>query len=381
MSQVAEKKIMFRHHVWAGSAYQVGQLQGEMVKETPGAKAFFTSCGGRYSGEELDRILELYDSFCPGLCDELAGFADSLGASIGDVLYVCRSYLKAAHCSQLVVLPALTAEKKVLVGRSYEFSEEMDDLSLCTTRVEGNYAHMGFSSLLFGRLDGMNECGLSVTMSAAGMPVGELPGMKPPVDNGFHFWVLLRAILDRCATLEEAVRMAESFPLCCNLNLIVAHKSGAAALIERVGSHQSIKTIGPESEEQFICSTNHLTQPDMVHHVPTMMKNSGVRRQTVTSRIENTSPAITKETIRGILSDPYPDGLCFHYYQEFFGTLWSLMFDLEEGTAEVCFGSPIANRWYTFSLPAPQKPARYEATLPLEKAAPDFWNQVPLESM
>ena len=374
------KQVTYQHVVLEGSAYEVGRLQGEAIKNIPEAKNFFCSGKGKFAPQEFPRILKLYEQYCPGLEEELTGFAESLEVSLEDVVYYSQTYLKAAppHCSHLAVLPSLTLEKHVLIGRSYEFGDTMDDLRLCTTRVQGKYAHIGFSSLLFGRLDGMNEHGLSVTMSAAGLPVGLLPGMKPPIQNGFHFWALLRAILDQCQTVEEAITLAQEFPLCCNLNLIVAHKSGVAALIEIATPHHSVKRIDASTADQFVCSTNHLTQPEMLHYIPTMMKNSGVRYRSITSRLKKASPQITKETIKGILSDPHPAGLCFHYYQEFFGTLWSLIFDLNEGTAEICFGSPVVNQWHTFDLFNATESAQYSVTLPLEKTEPDFWQQTPV---
>jgi predicted choloylglycine hydrolase len=50
-------------------------------------------------------------------------------------------------------------------------------------------------------------------MSAAGGPVGTLPGMRPPAQDGFHFWALLRTILDQCQTVEEAIALTQEFPL------------------------------------------------------------------------------------------------------------------------------------------------------------------------
>ncbi|GAK56006.1 choloylglycine hydrolase [Candidatus Vecturithrix granuli] len=376
------KQITFQHIVLEGSAYEVGRLQGEIIKNVPEARKFYCSGKGKFAPQEFVRILKLFEQFCPGLQEELNGFADSLEVSVEDVVYYAQTYLKATppRCSHLAVLPSLTTEKHVLIGRSYEFSDTMDDLRLCTTRVQGKYEHIGFSSILFGRLDGMNERGLSVTMSAAGGPVGTLPGMRPPAQDGFHFWALLRAILDQCQTVEEAIALTQEFPLCCNLNLIVAHKSGDAALIEIASPHQSIKKIDASTADQFVCSTNHLTQPEMIHYIPTMMKNSGGRYQTIISRLKGASPHITKETIRGILSDPYPKGLCFHYYQEFLGTLWSLIFDLNDGTAEICFGSPGVNQWHTFDVLGATESAQYTITLPLEMAESGFWQQVPAEA-
>nr|MDF9459864.1 hypothetical protein [Bacillus pumilus] len=50
-----------------------------------------------------------------------------------------------------------------------------------TTHVKGSACHTGSSLLLFGRSDGMNEHGLSVTFSACGPLRLEMkPGLKAP---------------------------------------------------------------------------------------------------------------------------------------------------------------------------------------------------------
>jgi hypothetical protein len=96
--------------------------------------------------------------------------------------------------------------------------------------------------------------------------------------------------------------------------------------------------------------------------------------------VKEARPRITTETIRGILSDPYPKGLCFHYYQEFLGTLWSLIFDLNAGTAEICFGSPIVNQWHTLMCPAQQNQLNILSHFLRKWPNPVFWQQVPVEA-
>lgn len=52
------------------------------------------------------------------------------------------------------------------------------------------------------------------------------------------------------------------------------------------------------------------------------------------------------------MSLSYPNGLCCHYYNEFFGTLRSMIFDVTEQTIEMTFGSPQTNNWHIFSVKA-----------------------------
>jgi predicted choloylglycine hydrolase len=373
------KSVTYNHVVLEGTPYDVGKFQGAIIKHVPEAVNFFASGQGKLSEPEYAHILKLCDDLCPDLNEEINGFADSLGVSATHIVYYAQSYLKARHCSHFAVLPAISKNGHVLVGRSYEFSDTMDDLRLCTTHIKGKFAHIGFSTLLFGRTDGLNEHGLSVTMSAAGMPVGSAPGMKPPVQDGFMFWALIRSILEQCQTIEEALELVKKFPLCCNLNLIIVHKSGNAALVELSGLHHVVKLIDASSDEQFLCSTNHLTSPEMIPHIPTGMENSFVRYNTIESRLKQAAPSITKETMRGILTDRYPEGLCNHYFEEFFGTLYSMIFDLTEGSVEICFGPPSANDWHIFNLTKPAEPAQYTAKLPREHADPEFWKQLPVE--
>jgi len=49
-----------------------------------------------------------------------------------------------------------------------------------------------------------------------------------------------------------------------------------------------------------------------------------------------------------------------------------MVFDLDESSLQVAFGSPAANPWYPFGFGAEQ-PGEYESILPREQTAPQFW--------
>lgn len=56
------------------------------------------------------------------------------------------------------------------------------------------------------------------------------------------------------------------------------------------------------------------------------------------------------EKLKELVENEYPAGLTVHNYQEWFGTLHSLLFDLHERTMDVCFGSPLLNKWYSLKV-------------------------------
>jgi predicted choloylglycine hydrolase len=367
MSETKIQEISFQKVLLEGSAYEVGKIQGEWIQNDSRAVKFFTSPpeGQKYpTAKEAEQMFQFFDKYCPGLNDEIQGFADALQAPVEHLVYYPFSYnrgntgCRGSNCSQMALLPLITTNGHIYVGRSYEWNLH-DDFRLCTTRIHGKAAHLGFSLLQFGRIDGINEHGLCVTMSA-GCPQVE------PVEDGCRFWAVIRTVLDRCQSVPEALEVVQSIPISFHLNLLLTDKHGESALIEMFASKRAIKRIGPESKEQTIWSTNHYNLPEMIEYDRGRMWMSVARYQKIGSVLQNPDSKISKEQLRELLSKPVPEGLCCHYYKDYFGTLWSEIFDLTLGKVEVCFGSPAVNNWYTFDLTGSEKMETYHAKFLLE---------------
>lgn len=362
MAEAKIKEILFHKVVMEGTAYEVGKKQGEWIQNTPEAVKFFTSPleGKDYpSAQEADQMLKFFDKHCPGLNEEIQGFADALGVPVEHLVYYAFSYNRGGNCSHLALLPSVTSDGHVYVGRSYEWSLQ-DDYRLCATRIKGKAAHLGFSLLQFGRIDGINEHGLCVTMSA-GCP------QVQPVEEGCRFWAVVRTVLDRCKSVPEALELVQSIPISFHLNLLLTDKHGEAALIEMFGSKRAVKRINSHTKEQTIWSTNHYTLPEMIPYDHGRMWMSVVRYQKIASFLKNPTSKITKEQLRQLLTKPIPEGLSCHYYKDCFGTLWSMIFDLTARTVEVCFGSPRVNDWHSFNLSGPVGVTTYPVKFSLEE--------------
>ena len=367
MSQ--QRQVVFQHIHLKGNPYQVGRIQAEAVKHIPQFVGFLGSGAGKFTKEQFKRVSSQMEFFCPGIVAEMQGFADGLGIPLENMVYCAYTYLPKGRCSQFALLPARTESDKTLVGRSYEFGVDTEDLRLCTMHVDKKYSFIGSSLIFFGFTEGMNEHGLVISQTAGGLPVGLESGMRAPIDDGFQFWFVIRAVLERCKTVDEAIELIKEIPMCGNPILLAADKTGEAALIEVFGDHKAVKKINAQSAEQMIGSTNHFTLPEMEPYRDPVWLNSQTRYDAIQARLSGPQK-VSKQAIKSLLSDEYPNGLACHFYEEWFGTLRSMIFDPQAGEIDMCFGSPVEGAWYRIGFDTPM--ASYPIQLPLKKMPQGF---------
>ena len=174
------------HEIEKGTAYEVGKKQGEILKKNEEMRAriertissFLSQLGASKDGrpdpktigfQDFEELQGFFEEYCPGLNEEMQGFSDGIGVEIGEVPFYGATYHVPKNCSQVAVLSSVTNDKHVYVGKSYEWTHTEEDLRLCTTKVKGKAKHIGFSTFLFGRADGLNEHGVSVTFTGGGI--------------------------------------------------------------------------------------------------------------------------------------------------------------------------------------------------------------------
>ncbi len=368
----------FQHLILDGTAYNVGKKQGQILKNNKEMRtridksisAFLTQSGFLSSAKsnmkkmgfsDFKELQALFEQYCPGLNEELQGFADGLGIELTDVPFYSATYTVPKNCSQMAVLSSVTNNRHVYAGRSYEWTFAEEDLRLCTTRIRGKAKHIGFSTFLFGRADGLNEHGVSATFTGGG-----IFGV-PCKQRGFQNHLIIRSILDSCRSVEDAIECIQKIPVSGFFNLMITDRSSNAALVEFADGTCGIKRIDNNSGDRCLFSTNHYT---LSATAKSNELNCGIigqskkRHQLLASTLRNSTQRISKETVQTILSRKFPEGLCDHYYSEGFGTVWSTIFDLTSRRADICFGAPTHNKWHAFSLDEPACVKQYPAIFP-----------------
>jgi predicted choloylglycine hydrolase len=367
----------FQHVILEGTSYEIGNMQGRVIKDNRKMYArigktissFLASMGyssskpnHKYMGfQDFQEMQSFFEEHCPGLNEEVQGFADGLNIDVTEVPFYGATYIVPKNCSQFAVLSSVTSGGHVYVGRSYEWSYSADDLRLCTTRVKGKANHIGFSTFLFGRADGLNEHGVSATFTGGGI------FDTPYTQKGFESSLAIRSILDSCKSVDDSVQLIQTMPLSGFFNLLVVDSKSNAALVEFADGTIDMKRIDNNSENKCLFSTNHYALPATVESNMLncgIINNSRKRYQLLESALCDAAPRITKEALRTILSKSFPNGVCDHYYSEAFGTLWSAIFDLTSLKANICFGAPTHNKWRSFTLDEPVGVKEYPAIFP-----------------
>lgn len=354
-----------------GSHREIGKQIAKKAGACPAMRpAFFTD-------EEAENALRLYDTYCPGLKDELEGYAEASGIPVLEIAFSWMTYL-VPGCSGLAVLGSQMDDGRTRLARNYEFNLDLEDLTVVRTKAAGKYSHIAGSIATFGRSEGINECGLAVSMSSCGMPVGNMDGMRKPQIRGLQFWAVIRSLLENCQDAEEALQSALEMPIAYNINLYLAHESGDAILLETMNGEKSYERIPGASQQSFLCGTNHIVIPSFQHLEPVAMVNSVTRLDAMREFITD-NHSISEKQIRNFLLKEYPAGPKVCNYNEFFGTIKSVVMDTVERRYSICWFGEKSNGWEDFSVTRPMMEHSSEKELIHKKASGDFFEITPLE--
>lgn len=254
----------FQHIILEGTAYEVGQQQAEILKKQNSEAAKWSVSANidprKMGFNGFEDLQAFYDEYCPGINDEIAGFADDLGAEPDRLQIYNPPIYNPGCCSQFAALSSRTDNGHVYVGRSYEFNHDQNDLRLCTARINRKVKHLGFTELILGRDDGINNHGLCVTFAGGGTQKRE------PRKRGFNFFLLVRTLLDNCRSVTEAVEHLKKTPVSGYWNFLMTDRNSNAALMQFFDREYALKQINDKSDEQVLFSTNHYVLPGMVKY-------------------------------------------------------------------------------------------------------------------
>ena len=221
-----------------GTPYEVGRAQAKLFAATPKGRAFL-----RHKTTKLPWWFNIrteqraFAQFSPALWEEIGGLAEGLKIPLERaVLCFGNNGLRPpiGACSAVV-----TAH---VYGRNYDFRPRYYGARLAFLQATGSYASVGSSELLTGRLDGMNERGLAIGLHMVRMS---------PRYPGLSCVLIVRIILDQCATTAEAVAMLRRLPHAMQYNYSLLDAGGTAAVVEAVPGSVVVRT------GSWLACTNH----------------------------------------------------------------------------------------------------------------------------
>jgi predicted choloylglycine hydrolase len=211
----------------------------------------------------------------------------------------------AVGCSQ-VVLPG---EQPALV-RNYDYDQALFEAVIASTDYSGRRRVIGTSDLLWGLLDGMNEDGLAVSLTFGG---------RPDVGEGFGIPIVLRYVLETCATVEQAVSALRRIPVSQSYNV---------ALVDSAGDHATVFVAPgqPAEVSELHATTNH--RLDQVEHPTHAARFNSVGRLSRLDELQTGDPS-SRQLVAAMLAPPIRND----QFEIGFGTLYTAEYQPAAGVA------------------------------------------------
>lgn len=267
---------------------------------------------------------------------------------------------------------AVTPDEKHLFARNFDYMDS--DLLLVWTHPKNGYASVSsVSPLLLGYgdrikidtlasralllaaylapLDGMNEKGLSIgILELTAKPTFQL-STKPDLTTT----TMVRAVLDKAATVDEAIEIFRSHDMRdflfaeCTYHYQIADASGNSVVIEYVNGKMHI--LRPEQCENtavdYIAATNFFLAPGADN-------SDGMgqdRYETIMTALDASGGVATEEEAMRILQNVSMQDADLHGF--ICDTLWSVVYNQTDLTVSLCAQNNY-EKTYRFSVNEPQ---------------------------
>ncbi|GAA4272510.1 C45 family peptidase [Aquimarina gracilis] len=297
-----------------GEFYDMGLKYGKLLYE----KANFVL--PKISDQKTEFGLESYKElqrFYPEVVEEIKGFSKGIKdkpENLGAFLLSLGIYDTIGQCSVF----AFRNNDSVIVGRNYDMLfdfKKFTESSLIAPKEK--YSYISQSDVFIGRSDGINEQGLSIAMSFVN-------GTQVQPGIGFHF--IIRKVLENCSNTEQAIKLVQETKVASANNFLIADKSGNIAVVESAPQKCVIRR--PEKNENFIYITNQFVTKEMkpFDRGGVEWSKSAERYNGLKDHLESIE-RMDLQKAKEILSDRC---VCLNLKKEKFGTIWSVVANLNE---------------------------------------------------
>jgi predicted choloylglycine hydrolase len=206
-------------------------------------------------------------------------------------------------CSQAAVLdggPALI--------RNYDWDYRIFDGVVARTAYTGRRV-LGMLDCLWGLLDGVNDAGLTVSLTFGG---------RPQVGEGFGIPLVIRYVLEVCGTVDEAVRVLRRVPVHMSYNVTALDGSGRWATVYVAPDRPAVVT-------DRAVTTNHQGSVEWAPYA------AAIRSVERAQRLEELLARGTD--VSGIVAACLRPPLYATHFHEGFGTLYTAEYQPVDGIA------------------------------------------------
>ncbi|MFV3013412.1 C45 family autoproteolytic acyltransferase/hydrolase [Clostridium botulinum] len=316
------------HSRWKGSHYEAGLHYGNILHKN-GVNPTSSIPISDERKEFSVKCLPIYEKFYPEIVEEIEGMADGLKIGYMDIasfIFTMYCFVFDNKCSCL----AISNKGETLFARNSDFVVSIE--KLCDSayyKLNNVYSFVGNTTAWTEMEDGVNEHGLAVGLTFI-YPIK----IKP----GFNAGMLVRYILEKCKTTDEAILALKKLPIASPQTITLADKSGNIAVVEC--NCDKIVVLNPQQGKNYVFTTNHFVSEEMQEYQFNGVDDvhSHERYETLVNAFAN-SEEYSLDFIKNLLSGKM-GFMCQYDRKQGLDTVWSSIYDLTEGRIFRVEGNP-----------------------------------------
>lgn len=273
---------------------------------------------------------ELFEKYYPEIIEEVKGIADGNNTSFE---YLC-GMLFSMYCfgfDNKCTCFAINNKDQILFGRNSDFLVSLEKLYMnCIYRLNDVYAFNGNTTAFIQMEDGVNEEGLAVGLTFV------YPKLVKP---GFNAGILVRYILEKCKTTQEAIATIKTLPIASQQTITLVDKNGDIAVIEC--NCEKVIIIRPASGEDFVATANNFNSREMEIYQTNQIDDwrACERYETAKNALSNNKDQYSLDFAMNLLGGKY-GFMCQYDRKTNADTVWSVVYDLKNNQIWRVEGNP-----------------------------------------
>ena len=308
------------HGRFKGTHYEAGYKWGKLLFEHGKT---LEHCPTFTPDDEMRSFAQLckveYRKYYPELLDEIQGIADGQQLpveTLESILFPMYSMRFENHCTCF----AFRNESETVFARNSDFLVSIEKLYMnCLYALNGAFAFNGNTTAYVEMEDGVNEHGLAAGLCFV------YPKINKP---GFNAGLLIRYILEKCQTTNDAISALKSLPIASSQTITLADWSGDIAVVEC--NAKKLVVIRPEPDRNFVAAANCFVSNEMLPYRNTEVDDwrADERWRTARVALANNPEKLSVGFAEDILAGKH-GFMCQYDRKTTADTVWSVVYDLK----------------------------------------------------
>ncbi len=312
------------HSRWKNSHKEAGFTYGNRLYKNNiviNFKSYLTKEKITYA----EQVFNIYNEYYPEIIEEINGFAEGQHTDFKIVfafLVTMYVFTYDNYCSML----ALSSENCLVFARNSDFLIDIKKITDNTFyRLNQGFSFIGNTTAMIQMEDGINEKGLACGLTFV------YPTVK---SYGFNAGFLIRYILEKCETMQQAIDFLNKIPIGSSQNIIIIDRFGDLAVAELNSLHKIIRI----NEANVAYKTNHFIEQTMLKYKYLGEDDifSHIRYETLNS--QNYSEFNLSDIFELLKGNK--GFMCQYDKTKKFDTIWSSVFDIKNRAIYRCEGNP-----------------------------------------